>query len=177
MKIKEYILNHKINCLIIILILISLCSWGYWNLENNESFLKASMVDIVTIFLLLFVSYFLVESKNNMKKRQEIVSTILDEIVTSSYTLENLCSNEPLNNSLITIEIRKVKNNCDLLKQACTYFKIKEAVTYLKNEIDELDAYTSEQNKSIVSDATVQRHCKNLSYKCKEIYSKIYFES
>ena len=91
--------------------------------------------------------------------------------------LENLCSNEPLNNSLITIEIRKVKNNCDLLKQACTYFKIKEAVTYLKNEIDELDAYTSEQNKSIVSDATVQRHCKNLSYKCKEIYSKIYFES
>lgn len=175
-KIKNYVKNNKFKFFCLILIIIAFGVWAIWNYFNNKTFLIANFVDIVTIFLLVFVSYFLVENKNNMQKKREIIGIVLDEIQSSAIMIDSLSKEQNFDRIKVTMEIRKLKNDCDLLKKACDYFKIHDAVNYIKKEVDELDSYISEQNIINRENPTVSRHCQNIQYKSKEIYSAIYFD-
>ena len=176
-KAKNYLIKNKFKVVVVLIFIILFLLWMFFNLKVNKNFLKASLYDLMTIFFLVFVSYFLVEKHNDVQKKREVISIILDEIQTSSSVLENLCNQDKYSSDLFMMEIRKVKNNCNLLKEACLFFRIEEAVNYLKREIDELHTYVSEQKKISVNNPTIKRHCKNISYKSKEIYTDIYFRN
>lgn len=70
----------KIRLVVIILLAIALVWWSVYNVKNNSNFLTASLANIVTIGLAVFVSYFLTQRGNNKRRQKDIVYGLLQDL-------------------------------------------------------------------------------------------------
>jgi hypothetical protein len=65
--------------LIIVLFLIFL-TWFLFNIINNKTFFDASLHNLLSIFCVIFISYFLVQQDNNRRRVIDKISRLVNSI-------------------------------------------------------------------------------------------------
>lgn len=70
-------MRKKKRVIIYLVLLLLLLVWTVYNYKNNQDFFNASLVNIITIGLAIFVSYFLSQKNNNVRKQKDIILDLL----------------------------------------------------------------------------------------------------
>lgn len=176
---KKIIKKNIFGIIFILIFIVALFALILWNLCNNKDFFVANLTDISNIFILVCISYFLIEYRKDKLEKKKLLKSILEDIQQLVSKIEKEIVDNTFDFRLFLMDSRAIQNNCSILEEACRYFKIEKSVTYIKGEIEELHQYVSEKmdndTRTFHDDVTITRHCKNIQYKTKDIISQLYF--
>lgn len=176
---KKTIKKNIFGIIFLAIFIVALFALVLWNLCNNKNFFVANLTDISNIFILVCISYFLIEYRKDKLEKKKLLKSILEDIQQLVSKIEKEIVDNTFDFDLFLMDSRAIQNNCSILEEACRYFKIEKPVTYIKGEIEELHQYVSEKIdndiKTFHNDVTITRHCKNIQYKTKDIISQLYF--
>lgn len=116
---------------------------------NNKDFMKMDLNDVLTLCLLFFVSYFLVERKNDRRilneKIEQTCSIINDELTKIDKSL--FC--EDFEVKQYTVISKRISNKINLLKNYMRKLDIKKEVEYIENSFKEIDGMISNHINNI----------------------------
>lgn len=135
---KKYIIS------IIVISIILLGDIGF-NVYNNGwgDFLKINAYEVLTIIIALFVTYYLTERKNDIRKLNDKVENICNDI--QVYLRENYkIIPSKQNKERVLMNIRYISNKAHILEKLSEKNNnIKEAVSYIKKEHDKYNEFVS----------------------------------
>lgn len=132
----EYIKKHIKIILIVIIIAIILVTISAFNIykQSFEKFIEINAYEITTIIIALFVTYYLTERKNDIRKLNNKIENICNDIqlyIREEYKV--IPSKQ--NKEKVLINIRYISNKIHILEQLSDKNKeIKNAITYIKIE-------------------------------------------
>lgn len=173
---KKYIIS------IIIVSIILLLDIGF-NVYNNGwgDFLKIDAYEVFTIIIALFVTYYLTERKNDIRKLNDKIENICNDI--QVYLRENYkIVPSKQNREKTLINIRYISNKIHILEKLSEKSNnIKKAVSYIKKEhknynefvstnLDQDEKYFQEQNRL----EKINTHINNIDNKLDEIIVYLY---
>ncbi len=168
--IKEIALKwKKYITLVIIIATISLLLAK--NFEMPE-FFKASFVDIITIILAVFITYYLTEKNNNIRRRNDCIEHILLEI-------EEMINDEIFfsTNKRALQHQSSCANRIKYIKEA-GFYDIQEEINFIAEKFDEIrDLYSNHsQNKNELQKVFIdfEKHRDYICDKCNKIRVEIY---
>lgn len=174
---KRYIIT--ITVVIIIILLVDI---GY-NIYNSgwRDFLKINAYEVITIIIALFVTYYLTERKNDIRKLNDKIENICNDV--QVYLRENYnITLSKQNKKKILMNIRYISNKIYILEKLSQKDNnIKEAVSYIKNEhekynefvssnLDQDEKYFLEQNRQ----EKIKANINNMDNKLDEIIVYLY---
>lgn len=135
---KKYIIS------IIVISIILLVDIGF-NVYNNGwgDFIKINAYEVLTIIIALFVTYYLTERKNDIRKLNDKVENICNDI--QVYLRENYkIIPSKQNKERVLMNIRYISNKIHILEKLSEKNNsIKEAVSYIKKEHDKYNEFVS----------------------------------
>ncbi len=132
----EYIKKHIKIILIVTIIAIILVTISAFNIykQSFEKFIEINAYEITTIIIALFVTYYLTERKNDIRKLNNKIENICNDIqlyIGEEYKV--IPSKQ--NKEKVLINIRYISNKIHILEQLSDKNKeIKNAITYIKIE-------------------------------------------
>lgn len=143
----------------------------YFNIRNNEIFFIISVGSLLTLYITIFVSYFLVQKMTNGRKQKEIYIKLLSDmqkLVTdkSAYTIS------PTDDSarLTTIK-RSMSNYIGLIDKYSKKFHLEDEIIYIKDKFSEYETLLSDH----ISDFTyLSKSSKELKRPLELITEKLY---
>ncbi len=143
---------------IIAIICIALIAFAIYNAIVNEQFWNASAINIVTVFIGIVISFFLVQRKNDERKQKDILLDLILKLQLQvcdekTYDLSGQTQAE------ITMRNRDISNKIQILKDTADIFstqsdvdfvasKFEEYLEFIGNHINELD-YLSRSQKDL----------------------------
>ena len=136
MKKLEYIKKHIKIILIVTIIAIILITISAFNIykQSFEKFIETNAYEITTIIIALFVTYYLTERKNDIRKLNNKIENICNDIqlyIREEYKV--IPSKQ--NKEKVLINIRYISNKIHILEQLSDKNKeIKNAIKYIKIE-------------------------------------------
>lgn len=122
----------KISTAVLLLLIVGLC---IYNLVNNPNFLDTSFTALITIAIALIFSYWFTQIKNDKRKRNEKIDTLLYKIQEIVRNLDFISADtdEVCRKNLISH--RSIANKIKYIKIACEDDKnIQEKVSQLEDE-------------------------------------------
>lgn len=101
--------------LILVIALIALLGWALYNYFNNGTFFEASLANVVTIGLAIFVSYYFTQKTNDKRKQKDIILGLLLKLHSQidSQEMFKLSSQEE---GAITMRNRDINNKITILE-------------------------------------------------------------
>lgn len=132
----EYIKKHIKIILIVTIIAIILITISAFNIykQSFEKFIETNAYEITTIIIALFVTYYLTERKNDIRKLNNKIENICNDIqlyIREEYKV--IPSKQ--NKEKVLINIRYISNKIHILEQLSDKNKeIKNAIKYIKIE-------------------------------------------
>lgn len=132
----EYIKKHIKIILIVTIIAIILITISAFNIykQSFEKFIEINAYEITTIIIALFVTYYLTERKNDIRKLNNKIENICNDIqlyIREEYKV--IPSKQ--NKEKVLINIRYISNKIHILEQLSDKNKeIKNAIKYIKIE-------------------------------------------
>lgn len=145
---------------------------------KNEKFWDISFSNILTCDIAIFITYFLTQYRQDNRIKIEKINGFIFDISNSINKIENINFDNTDFKPIFTMNIRKINNKLAILEKCKDKYKISEEVTYIKNEIEELNRFVSEKFNDVEylkkSSITIKRHINNVDNKCDEIFSKLY---
>ena len=167
--IKKYFMRHKAQCLIGIIVIVILAVLIIVNWKNEE-FYSASLIDIMTIGIAIFISFLITEYSDNKRRRNDCIEHVILEI-------EQMISDEEIVNN---------KSNMTLLKQASCANRIKylkdakfsdieEDIKFIEQQFQEIRELYSNHKEDLASVKNdLERHQKLICDKCNKIRINLY---
>lgn len=156
----EYIKKHKkgISTIIVSTIILSvICGINIYN-NGWQEFIKINAYETMTIIIALFVTYYLTERKNDIRKLNSKIENICSNM--QSYLREEYeVIPSKQNKEKVLMNIRYISNKIHILEKLSEKNKeIKNAVNYVKVEhnkykefvtdnLDQEDAYFQEEKR------------------------------
>lgn len=141
------------------------------NFEMPE-FFKASFVDIITIILAVFITYYLTEKNNNIRRRNDCIEHILLEI-------EEMINDEIFfsTNKRARQHQSSCANRIKYIKEA-GFYDIQEEINFIEEKFDEIrDLYSNHsQNKNELKKVFIdfERYRDYICDKCNKIRVEMY---
>ena len=171
---KKY--NKKDIGIIAILILFVLASSVYnW---SSKSFFKMDLYKIISLTLIVGVSYYLTQKKLDNRKKRDVLNEIINVIINTTYQLnKNTIQSE--NAKLFVMEIRNIENKISLIEKVSKEYKVTDEINYIKREVetinDMISNHISDKDTLLKIFVDIEKHIKNIQNKCEEMQFKIYF--
>lgn len=107
---------------------------------SNDSFWSASATNCITIGIAIFISYYLVQRKNDRRKQKDIICDLvlkLQAIIEQkdTYSLDGQTSEE------ILMRTRDISNRIHILETIKDEYCISTEVDFIRNKFDEYSAF------------------------------------
>ena len=173
---KKYIIS------IIIISIILFVDIGY-NIWNNGwgDFLKINAYEVITIIIALFVTYYLTERKNDIRKLNDKIENICNDIQIYLREEYKIVPSKK-NKERVLLNIRYVSNKIHILEKLSEKNNnIKEAIAYIKGEHNKYNEFVStnlDQNEQYFLEENRQEKIKaninNMDNKLDEIIVYLY---
>ena len=141
--------------IIIIITLLVLAPLFLYNLNNNESFLQASLINILTIFVAVIFSVILVQRQTDKRIQKEIFINLLKSLQDSISTPAISCCDKLKPEELLMWK-REINNKVTLISKYKNIFKISSMVEKLEAAYKEyetcIDLYISKSKDANKND-------------------------
>lgn len=181
-----YFFKKNASKLIFYTLIIALfCAWIYINYSSSkDDFFDANLYEILTILLILIISYLFVKSHDDEVKRKDIFYELILKMEDSLGGVTNSLTENPINRTGITQELKKMKNIVLLMENALSHFEVKEQVRYVKSNLyileEKIDFLLDgmEQDKLVLEDKDrkiIQIYIDNILFKSQQMLSIIFF--
>lgn len=149
----------------------------YINLDN-KNFFDMDLYKILSLAIIVFVSYYLTQKKLDNRKKIEVLDNIIKTIIEATFDLsEEALKSE--NSKLFMMTIRNIDNKVALLERIAIDYKIVDDIAYINKESEDINNLVSNHigdNVILISIyVDIEKHIKNIQNKCDEILFKIYF--
>lgn len=129
--------NRRIvKYIILIVILALLGAFAIYNIICNDSFFTASLANIITIAIAVFVSFYLVQRWTDERKRKEIFLSLLTKLQ-SVIEDENAYNFDAQSKDEITMRKRDISNWIKILEDANPPYIKDEDVKFIREKFDE----------------------------------------
>lgn len=144
--------------------------WLIYNLLNNDKFFEASLMQILTLFVAIFISYFLVQQKNDNRRKVDFINRTLHEVML-------LLEDEKLLDSdrKKTLVIQKsIANRLQAIEKN-SFKEIKQDMDYVVKEFEEIrELYSNHTDNLGEVEMDINRHKINISDKCIKIEAELF---
>lgn len=146
--------------------------------KNNCDFLKMNLYEIISIFLLLSVSYYLVEKKTDERILKEKIESTINLICGDLQKLDMgffRCQEDTIKYTMLS---RRVRNKIGILEYYQSKFCIEKEVEYIKDMTFQLDDMISNhlsdvsEIRLIMVDIANKRDC--IEKRLDDIFKKLY---
>ena len=119
------------KCIIIIIIIIVFSVLIIYNCINNHNFWETSITDIITLIIAIFLSYFFTEKNSNIRKKKEVIETIIEklQLKLESDIMRNINNQEDI--KIVSINKRSIDNNLNLLKDSTKNLNVDKDISYI----------------------------------------------
>ena len=147
---------------------------------SNKDFFEMNLYQIISISLIVIVSFYLTQKTQDYRKKKEIVVNIVEKIsaIVQEIDLESMKSD---NCKIFMSKNRAIDNKITILLKIAKRYNINDEVQYLKRENDEAKVLVSTRIGNLTELNTiyqdVTRHKGNIQNKCDEILFKLYFKA
>lgn len=129
--------NRKVVNYIILAVIISLLiAFAIYNINNNDAFFTASLVNIITIAIAVFVSFYLVQKRTDERKRKDILLSLLTKLQ-SVIEDEKTYNFDAQSKDEITMRKRDISNWIKILEDANPPYIKDEDVKFIREKFDE----------------------------------------
>lgn len=167
--IKKYFMKHKVQSAIGAAVILVLGFLIFVN-RKNEEFYSASLIDVMTIGIAIFISFLITQYGDNKRRRNDCIEHVILEI-------ERMVSDE---------EIVDSKSNMTLLKQASCANRIKylkdakfsdieEDIEFIEQQFQEIrDLYSNHKDDLLTVKNDLERHQKLICDKCNKVRINLY---
>ncbi len=119
-----------------------------YNIRNNSNFFITSIHFIINIIIAIVFAYYLVQNKNDERKRKEIAEKVLRDIQLLSLTK---LVDSPVDKlefmKKILMHKRSLNNKIKALEGIGDALGINEHIKYIKDKFEEYEALIDEMNK------------------------------
>ena len=145
------------------------------NAIQNKNFWIININELCSMFLLVYVSYYLVEKNSDIRILKEKLNNILIEIESE---LDKLIKNvlETKNTSTITMVSRVISNKISLLENYKEKFKIEEDIKYIKDVYKTLDEFIGNHfdNLKSIKQSDLDLFKNQIETRLDEIFKKLF---
>lgn len=143
-------MKEKLKLILVIILLVAISiPLIYFNIRNNQNFFVVSISSLLTLYLSIFVSYYLVQRNNNKRNQKEIyvkLLTDMQKLVTdpSAYTITSNTSVSPLT----TIK-RSLNNYICLIEKYSKKFNLENEAAFIENKFSEYEIFIADHLSDI----------------------------
>lgn len=163
-----------IGWIVVILVFTSLF---FYNLINNDTFFSAPFTSLMTVGVALFVSYGLVQSRNNRRKKSDKLSNLLYKIQGIIRQEEFVESQSERIQRRNLIMQRSVGNKIEYLKKGCEKdTSLKKLVEQMEEEFLRFREFYGEHYKDQDYMRKSEKELMNFIVKMDDIADKIHIE-
>lgn len=145
---------------------------------KTSNFWKVTLKDIITFDFAIFFTYYLTESKQDQRIKNEKLNHIIEDISKSIDEVSQINFQIEYSNKQFTLLIRKVNNKINVLKELNNGVIDESKITYIIEQIGMLDSFVSEHIKDVEyldkSRTTIEMHVNNIENKCDEIFVDVF---
>lgn len=154
----------------LVIIAVGCLIWSIYNGFNNGKFLEASLIQILTLVVAIFISYFLVQHKNDRRRKADFINKMLQEIVLQ---VEDEGVLDADTSRAWTIQ-KSIANRLLALKD--NGFKdIEQDMDYVIKEFEEIrELYSNHVDDLETVEKDINRHRVNISDKCTKIEASLF---
>lgn len=133
-------MGKKLKWTLIVIMILLLIGVIIYNIIKNTNFFQASIIEIITLLVAIFLSYVFTEKNSNERRLKEALEVIIEktQMKLNMNVLVKINNEEDLRQ--VRIIKRSLENNFTLLKENSECFKIKEDIEYI---IQQLENYNS----------------------------------
>lgn len=149
-----------------------------WENHGNCNFIKMDLNDILTLCLLFFVSYYLVERKNDRRILNEKIEKTLTTI---SYELNKINKElfcEGFITKNYTVIAKRVSNKINVVKFYMSDLSIENEIKYIENAFQEIDVMIGNHINSIeelnLILVDIENKIDNIEVRIDRIFTKIF---
>jgi len=137
---EKFILMEKIKNIVKIvtpiIILIVIILLAIYNFFTNDDFLQMSLVNLITLSIAIILSYLFVEKNNNIRKRKEVIETIIEKIQLKLESNIMININDESDIKKVSINKRSIDNNLNLLKNKSYNLGIEKDIEYIMEQFE-----------------------------------------
>lgn len=164
--------------IILIFILIAISLFLIFFNYKMVNFWKITLKDIITFDFAIFFTYYLTESKQDQRIKNEKLNNVIEDISNSIDEVNQINFKLDFSNRQFTLLIRKINNKVNVLKELNNGVIDDSKITYIVDQIGMLDSFVSEHIKDIEyldkSRTTIEMHINNIENKCDEIFVQVF---
>lgn len=122
---------------------------GIYNAFQNNEFWNASITNILTILVALVFTYYMTQRTNNIRRKKDVVSKILDRL----YVLiadPRMCKiNSSKDVDFVKINIRTISNKISCLEQMARELQYEEEIRQMKEAFSSYEEFISDHINDI----------------------------
>ena len=178
--------SNGVRALIYVLILAGLIAVGVYNYRKNaENFLNASLVNLLTIGIAIFITYIMGQKQQDIRRQKDVIFKLLEAV-------QNICSDPILfeikdvtdekektnQRQKIFMRKRELSNRVELLSSLADKFDLKDKTESLKRYFNDYDTFLGDhiQDFSYLSRSQneLARPLNSIISTCYEIMIDIY---
>ena len=149
----------------------------YFNF-TSDNFFVMSLYQIISLILVVLVSYYLTQKKLDSRKKREVLNELVERITKSSIKM-NREAIQSENAKLFVMEIRNIQNKISLINKVSSEYNINNEIEYINREIENINNMVSNHIGDIDTllkiFVDIEKNINNIQNKCEEIQFKIYF--
>lgn len=173
----------KVISIILVSILVAgTIATGIYNWNHNESFLSASITQVLTLMITLCVAFWATQYKADVRKMKEHAEVILEKLQT--IVSENHFYSIPADGDKETIKKqinatnRKINNYLSILDEYAKTLKFKKEMKYIRGEFETYKTRVGDHINDLEylskSESEFKRAAENIDTKCDYIILGLY---
>ena len=149
----------------------------YNAITDGALFLKAPLINIVSILLAVFVAYYFTQQRADERKAKELTEHLIEQI-------QDLLNQESINWTEDTIRKhtllsqRRIRYKIDILKPLGTSMKISDDILYIEKEYSQYAEFVGNHSNDVEylnkSEIELMKYKQNIETRCDVIKCKLY---
>lgn len=175
---KKQIIMYSIEAIFLLFII----STGIYNFIKNDTFLYASVSQLLTLLLTLGIAFWATQYQNDRRKMKEHAESAIVKlqllITEESFYLFNIDGDKDLIKKRTTLTNRRINNYIDIIKQYAKDLGFKDDVEYIETQFAEYKTIVSEHIEDLTylskSETQFRRFSENIDSKCDKIILSLY---
>lgn len=166
---------HRNATVVIVVTTVAICAWLFYKNHVHEDFWVAQITDIITVLFACLITVFVSERGSNIRKRNECIKQIIDDIETFIANEDNFFS--PNGNQEVFIKQTSCANRIKYLKDA-SIPELEEDIDFISSQFEVIrDLYSNhyqQENGLELVRKDFDKHRTHIIDKCNKMRIELY---